>query len=68
LIRGPFACLWKKVQRAGIAAEVRRRWAAANTDNIMELSDIAGFRRDFLRIFGFGVDGIDYESEVSPLA
>ena len=54
--------------RQDIQVEVRRRWTAAHTDNIMELSDLGGFRRDFLRIFGFAVDGVDYESEVSPLA
>jgi enoyl-[acyl-carrier protein] reductase/trans-2-enoyl-CoA reductase (NAD+) len=53
--------------RQDIQAEVRRRWAAADTENIMELSDLGGFRQDFLRIFGFAVDGIDYEREVSPL-
>ena len=54
--------------RQDVQVEVRRRWAAAHTDNIMELSDLAGFRRDFLRVFGFAVDGVNYESEVSPLA
>jgi enoyl-[acyl-carrier protein] reductase/trans-2-enoyl-CoA reductase (NAD+) len=33
----------------------------------MELSDLAGFRRDFLRIFGFEADGVDYDADVSPL-
>lgn len=53
--------------RHDIQVEVRRRWGAVDTDNVMELSDLAGFRRDFLRIFGFAVDGVDYEREVSPL-
>jgi enoyl-[acyl-carrier protein] reductase / trans-2-enoyl-CoA reductase (NAD+) len=53
--------------RSDVQAEVRRRWDIVNTDNIAELSDLAGFRRDFLRIFGFGADGIDYDADISPL-
>jgi enoyl-[acyl-carrier protein] reductase/trans-2-enoyl-CoA reductase (NAD+) len=53
--------------RPDVQAEVRRRWAIVNTDNIAEVSDLAGFRRDFLRIFGFEAGGIDYEADVSPL-
>ena len=47
-------------------AEVRKRWAIVDTGNILEVSDLAGFRRDFLRIFGFEADGVDYEADVSP--
>ena len=44
--------------------DVRERWDMVNTDNLMELSDLAGFRRDFLRIFGFEADGVDYDEDV----
>ena len=47
-------------------AQVKERWGVVNTENLMELSDLAGFRRDFLRIFGFEADGVDYEKDVSP--
>jgi len=53
--------------RDDVQAEIRRRWALVNTDNIMDVSDLAGFRRDFLRVFGFDVDGVDYNADVSPL-
>jgi enoyl-[acyl-carrier protein] reductase/trans-2-enoyl-CoA reductase (NAD+) len=46
--------------------EVRRRWAAVTTENVAELGDLEGFRRDFLKIFGFGIDGVDYEAEQDP--
>jgi len=49
-----------------IQAEVRRRWALVNTSNLAELGDLSGFREDFLRIFGFGFAGVDYEAEVDP--
>jgi enoyl-[acyl-carrier protein] reductase/trans-2-enoyl-CoA reductase (NAD+) len=52
---------------AAVQAEVRRRWDVVDTDSIMELSDLAGFRRDFLRIFGFEAVGVDYTADISPL-
>lgn len=54
--------LTDKVQNA-----VRELWPIVTTDNVLELSDLEGFRSDFLRIFGFGIDGVDYEADVSPL-
>ena len=52
--------------REDVQAEVRRRWEAVETGNVMELSDLDGFRRDFLRIFGFEVDGVNYDADVTP--
>ena len=54
--------LTDKVQDA-----VRKLWPEVTTENVLELSDLEGFRADFLRIFGFGFDGVDYEADVSPL-
>ena len=53
--------------RDDVQAEVQRRWAVVNTENLALLADIDGFRNDFLRIFGFAADGVDYEQDVSPL-
>ena len=50
-----------------VQAEIRRRWPAVTTENIGELGDLEGVRNDFLRIFGFGIDGVDYEADVDPL-
>jgi enoyl-[acyl-carrier protein] reductase/trans-2-enoyl-CoA reductase (NAD+) len=32
----------------------------------MQYADIAGYQADFLRLFGFGLSGVDYEAEVNP--
>jgi len=53
--------------RDDVQAEVKRRFATVDTGNLMQLSDLPGFRRDFLRIFGFEADGVDYAAEASPL-
>lgn len=47
---------------------VRELWPAVTTENVLELSDLEGFRTDFLRIFGFGFDGVDYDADISPLS
>ena len=51
---------------ARIQDEVRRRWPLVTTGNLAELADLEGFRRDFLKIFGFGIEGVDYDAEQDP--
>ena len=47
-----------------VQEEVRKRWEQVTSDNVERLSDIAGFRDEYLRYHGFGVSGIDYTAEV----
>jgi enoyl-[acyl-carrier protein] reductase/trans-2-enoyl-CoA reductase (NAD+) len=47
-----------------VQEEVRKRWQRVTTENVERLSDIAGFRDEYLRYHGFGVPGIDYGAEV----
>jgi enoyl-[acyl-carrier protein] reductase/trans-2-enoyl-CoA reductase (NAD+) len=49
-----------------IQAEVARIWPEVTTENLPSLSDIAGYRSEFLRLFGFGLPGVDYQLDVSP--
>ena len=46
--------------------EVKRRWPLVETENLDELGDLTGFREDFLKIFGFGFEEVDYEADVDP--
>ncbi|MGE8681919.1 MAG: bifunctional NADH-specific enoyl-ACP reductase/trans-2-enoyl-CoA reductase, partial [Achromobacter marplatensis] len=34
--------------------------------NIYQLTDFAGYKQDFLRLFGFEIEGVDYEADVDP--
>ena len=43
---------------------VAERWEQIDTDNFHELSNYAGFRRRFRNLFGFEVEGIDYDEAV----
>ncbi|MFK7831521.1 MAG: enoyl-ACP reductase FabV [Congregibacter sp.] len=45
---------------------VAELWDAVNTENLTKLSDFAGYRSEFLQLFGFDVDGVDYDADVSP--
>lgn len=50
-----------------VQAQVAGLWDSVNTDNIGELTDFKGYHQEFLRLFGFGLDGVDYEADTSPL-
>ncbi len=52
---------------AAVQTEVRRRWDVVDSDNIGALSDLGQFRDEFLALFGFGFDGVDYEADVDPM-
>jgi enoyl-[acyl-carrier protein] reductase/trans-2-enoyl-CoA reductase (NAD+) len=49
-----------------IQAEVGELWEQVNTDTLRQLSDIEGYKREFLQLFGFEVDGVDYDADVDP--
>ena len=50
-----------------VQAEVADLWAQIESDNLATLSDFAGYKREFLQLFGFEVDGVDYDTEVDPV-
>ena len=47
--------------------EVRKRWETIDQSNLSQLADVTGFTSDFLRLFGFGRDDVDYEADVDHL-
>ena len=49
-----------------VQAEVADLWAQIGTENLDELSDFAGYREEFLQLFGFEVPGVDYDADVDP--
>ncbi len=46
-----------------IQSLVGKRWNEVNTENLSELADFEGYQSSFLRLFGFGLDGVDYSAE-----
>lgn len=53
--------------REDVQAEVAELWKKATNDNLSEISDIEGYRKDFFNLFGFQIDGVDYEKESNEL-
>ena len=49
-----------------IQAAVAGLWPSVTTENLPQISDIQGYREEFLRLFGFGLPGVDYDSDVTP--
>src|ERR1700683_3689487 len=43
-----------------LQAEVERRWNQVTDDNLDQLADVERFRTEFLNLFGFEIDGVDY--------
>ena len=52
--------------RPEIQAAVRDIWPRVTTENLAALTDITGYRAEFLKLFGFGLPGINYEAETEP--
>ena len=50
-----------------IQQQVETIWEQVNTGNLHELSDFAGYKSEFMRLFGFEIDGVDYDAEVDPV-
>ena len=46
---------------------VAQRWQQVNSENLTELADFAGYQSSFLRLFGFGLEGVDYAAETDPV-
>lgn len=47
--------------------KVEAIWPQVTTENLRQLSDFDGYRAEFLRLFGFGIEGVDYDADVSTL-
>jgi len=41
-------------------------WEQVQTDNISDITDFAGYKQEFLNLFGFEMPGVDYEADVNP--
>jgi enoyl-[acyl-carrier protein] reductase/trans-2-enoyl-CoA reductase (NAD+) len=52
--------------RPEIQAAVREIWPRVTTENLAAETDVATYRSEFLKLFGFGLPGINYETETEP--
>ena len=49
-----------------VQASVAQAWANISTENLAELTDFTGYKKEFLNLFGFEMDGVDYDADVNP--
>ncbi|GMG87236.1 enoyl-ACP reductase FabV [Biformimicrobium ophioploci] len=57
----------EKELRDETQARIEELWPQVTAENLFELTDYKGYQEDFLRLFGFGFDGVDYEADTSPV-
>jgi enoyl-[acyl-carrier protein] reductase/trans-2-enoyl-CoA reductase (NAD+) len=50
-----------------VQKEVAELWKGATTENLPAIGDLAGYKSDFVNLFGFGFDGVDYAAEANEM-
>lgn len=55
---------YKELQPA-VQDEVVRLWPTVTNENLNELTDFVGYKKEFMQLFGFGLDGVDYDADVN---
>ena len=53
--------------REDVQAKVAALWLQSTTESLPELGDLAGYKKDFLNLFGFDVAGVDYEADTNEM-
>ena len=53
--------------RDDIQEKVAALWQQADTDNLSEIGDLEGYRKDFYNLFGFDYQGVDYKADANEI-
>jgi len=53
--------------REDVQAEVAKLWEVASTENLSQIGDLEGYSDYFFNLFGFKVDGVDYDADVNEM-
>ncbi|HEY6141919.1 MAG TPA: enoyl-ACP reductase FabV [Flavobacterium sp.] len=53
--------------REDVQAKVAKLWLEATTESLPAIGDLAGYKKDFLNLFGFGFEGVDYKAEADEM-
>ncbi len=49
--------------RTDVQDEVSDLWKIATTETLVEIGDLYGYKQDFLNLFGFGLEGVNYQAD-----
>lgn len=53
--------------RDDVQEQVAKLWLEATTETLPAIGDLAGYKQDFLNLFGFGFAGVDYDADTNEL-
>ena len=53
--------------RSDVQEKIAKLWGEAVTENLSEIGDLEGYRKEFYNLFGFDVDGVDYEVDTNEM-
>lgn len=53
--------------REDVQSQVAALWQDAETETLPQIGDLPGYKHDFLNLFGFDVEGVDYDAEVDEM-
>ena len=53
--------------REDVQAKVAALWQEAVTENLEQIGDLEGYRKDFYNLFGFDVEGVDYKADTNEM-
>ncbi len=53
--------------RDDVQEQVAKLWKVATTENLSEIGDLAGYKKDFDSLFGFGFEGVNYQADTSEM-
>jgi enoyl-[acyl-carrier protein] reductase/trans-2-enoyl-CoA reductase (NAD+) len=53
--------------RDDVQAKVAQLWKESTTESLPEIGDLAGYKQDFLNLFGFGFEGVDYLADTNEM-
>jgi enoyl-[acyl-carrier protein] reductase/trans-2-enoyl-CoA reductase (NAD+) len=56
----------EKEMQEDVQEAVDKLWGEVTTENLKTISDFEGYRKEFLKLFGFGLPGVDYDAAVDP--
>ena len=53
--------------RPDVQERIAKLWIESTTESLVELGDLAGYKQDFLNLFGFGFEGVDYLADANEM-
>ncbi len=53
--------------RNDVQSQIAALWVESTTENLAVIGDLAGYKQDFLNLFGFGFDGVDYLKDTDEM-